>query len=84
MKTDHQIQIVAGGTIINLNVEIFYGLIQCYDWLNSDGSLPFALTPSQNQAIKDCRDAIEFALLDLAKQQPHQELPRRRFHTMDS
>jgi hypothetical protein len=84
MKIDHQVQIVTGDSVISLQADALYALLQCYDWLHADGSSPILLTPAQSKALKDCRDIIELALVDLAKTQPHPELPHRRFHTMDS
>ena len=84
MKIDRQVQIIAGDTVISLEADALYALLQCYDWLHADGSSPILLTPDQSKALKDCRDVIELALVDLAKTQPHPELLHRRFHTMDS
>jgi len=85
MKKINRVELVIGTQVIAMDAQAFYSLLQCYDFLNTDGTLPFAISQDDLAQLRDCRDSIEIALHDLVEQQPHHQLPQRPLRrTMDS
>jgi hypothetical protein len=84
MTRKNIVHLVIGHSVINLDATSLYALLQCYDWLRSDGTAELVLGSANHQAIQLHRDVIELALDDLAKLSPHREPLHRLIHKADS